>query len=127
MIESLKPAFSLLVFAFTLGGCTAAKLEARLEADPQCKPIVNPKTGSLMPCPGTDKGFYESVGLLPARSDIKLSHSEDSTVSDVGSQIKAADSNPVATSSALSKTQLILGCKPQLHKKTGTVLPCPAD
>jgi len=31
-----------------------AKIEARLEANPQCKEVVNPKTGATMPCPGPE-------------------------------------------------------------------------
>jgi hypothetical protein len=117
MIGSLKHAISIFIFALALGACTAAKLEARLEADPQCKPIINSKTGSLMPCPGTDKGFYTSVGLIPAKDDIKPSPSEAPKAQDIGTQ----------NASAPSQNQSVPGCKPQLHKKTGTVLPCPAD
>ena len=117
MIESLKQAISIFIFALTLCGCTAAKLEARLEADPQCKSIINSKTGSLMPCPGTDKGFYASVGLIPVKGDINRRPTEPPGVQDIGSLDVTAP----------SQNQSTLGCQPQLHKKTGTVLPCPAD
>jgi hypothetical protein len=50
-----------------LTACTTAKLEARLEANPQCKDVINPKTGALMPCPGSDKAFYAAAGLAPAK------------------------------------------------------------
>ena len=117
MIESLKQAISIFIFALALCGCTAARLEARLEADPQCKSIINSKTGSLMPCPGTDKGFYASVGLIPVKGDINRRPTEPPRVQDIGSLDVTAP----------SQNQSTLGCQPQLHKKTGTVLPCPAD
>jgi len=117
MIEPLRHVISIFIFVLALSGCTAAKLEARLEADPQCKPTINPKTGSLMPCPGTDNGFYASVGLIPVRGDINPRPTEPPKAQDNGS----LDLN------APSQIQSTLGCKPQLHKKTATVLPCPAD
>ncbi|QWD00444.1 hypothetical protein G6726_05065 [Polynucleobacter paneuropaeus] len=43
-----------LTFSTLLGltACTSMdKLQARLEADPQCPPVMNAKTGALMPCP----------------------------------------------------------------------------
>ena len=49
--------------------CSTAQLEARLEANPQCKDVVNPKTGSVMPCPGSDKTFYKSVGLDSSKAN----------------------------------------------------------
>ncbi len=117
MIKPLKHAISIFIFIPALCGCTAAKLEARLEADPQCKPIINPKTGSLMPCPGSDKEFYASVGLIPAKSNFNPRPAEAPRPQDIGAQNMTAP----------SQNQSTLGCKPQLHKKTGTVLPCPAD
>ncbi|MBU3584473.1 hypothetical protein ICN41_10795 [Polynucleobacter sp. 15G-AUS-farblos] len=117
----------LMLFTLALGGCTAAKLEARLEADPQCKPIINPKTGSLMPCPGTDKGFYASVGLTSNKGDIKPNPPEDTKVQESGIRNMATPINPVPASSTSSQNLSSPGCKPQLHKKTGTALPCPAD
>jgi len=127
MIEPLKHPIPILIFTLALGGCTAAKLEARLEADPQCKPIINPKTGSLMPCPGSDKEFYTSVGLISNKGDIKPILPEDSKVPDIGVMNITTAVNPAPTSKAPSQNPSLVGCKPQLHKKTGTVLPCPAD
>lgn len=127
MIEPMKHPVRILLFALALGGCTAAKLEARLEADPQCKPIINPKTGSLMPCPGSDKEFYTSVGLIPNKGDIKPNIPEDSKAPNIGITNIATPVNPALTSKATSQNLPSPGCKPQLHKKTGTVLPCPAD
>jgi len=117
MIKSLKHAIPIIIFTLAHCGCTVAKLEARLEADPQCKPIINPKTGSLMPCPGTDKGFYASAGLIPAKGEINSRPTQTHKAEDIGSQNMTAS----------SQNQSTLGCIPQLHKKTGTVLPCPAD
>ena len=127
MIESSKHAIPILMFALALGGCTAAKLEARLEADPQCKPTMNPKTGSLMPCPGTEKGFYTSVGLAPAKTEFKQNLPEDSKAPVVGTQNMAVPVIPAAIPPVTAQNQSLPGCKPQLHKKTGTVLPCPTD
>ncbi len=127
MIEPLKHPIPILIFTLALAGCTAAKLEARLEADPQCKPIINPKTGSLMPCPGSDKGFYTSVGLISNKGDIKLNIPEDSKAPDIGVMNMATPVSPIPTSKAPSQHPSSLGCKPKLHKKTGTVLPCPTD
>lgn len=117
MIKPLKHAITILIFGLALGGCTAAKLEARLEADPQCKPTMNPKTGAQMPCPGTEKGFYASGGLIPAKGDINSRPTETPKAQDIGSQNMTAS----------SQNQSTLGCNPQLHKKTGIILPCPAD
>jgi hypothetical protein len=64
-IISLK-IYSLLSLIFLLSACLVAKLETRLEDNPQCKDVVNPKTGALMPCPRSDKTFYREVGLAPA-------------------------------------------------------------
>jgi len=109
---------SILIFS----ACSTAKLEARLEANPQCKDVINPKTGAVMPCPGTDKAFYRSVGLEPAKVTPPVL---------TASAILATDnatitSSPVASSSMKGgTTSPPSDCKPQLHKKTGGMLPCP--
>ena len=108
---------SLLSLVFLLPACSVAKLEARLEANPQCKDVVNPKTGALMPCPGSDKAFYREVGLAPAKATPVASSS--ATVAPTTNQ-----------GIAPSETRAIIptqnDCKPQIHKKTGGTLPCPA-
>ncbi|WP_281741494.1 hypothetical protein [Polynucleobacter yangtzensis] len=108
---------SLLSLVFLLPACSVAKLEARLEANPQCKDVVNPKTGALMPCPGSDKAFYREVGLAPAKATPVASSS--ATVAPTTNQ-GIAPSEP----RAIIPTQN--DCKPQIHKKTGGTLPCPA-
>lgn len=125
---------------FLVSACTMAKLEARLEANPQCKDILNPKTGALMPCPETDKSFYRSVGLEPA----KPSPAAPVVTSTTATSAAIANSNATApqaitpnASGAISKTATQgsvssntpatqVQCKPQIHKKTGGMLPCPA-
>jgi hypothetical protein len=107
------------LMALGLSACSAAKLEARLEANPQCKELVNPKTGALMPCPGSDRSFYIAAGLeAPRPAKIVATPT-------VGSDSLGA-SNSTAETLAVPK-QATVDCKPQLHKKTGGVLPCPAN
>jgi hypothetical protein len=114
-----------------LSACTTAKLEARLEANPQCKEVINPKTGALMPCPGTDKAFYRALGLEPAKpvpaasvtavapAAVVAVSAATSAKSNMPAATSAPNASPVSTSSSTE-------CKPQLHKKTGGMLPCPS-
>ncbi|MBU3575742.1 hypothetical protein [Polynucleobacter sp. UK-Mo-2m-Kol15] len=96
-----------------LGACSADKLEARLQADPQCKSVMNAKTGALMPCPGTDKEFYKYIPALNV-SQSKV------TQADV---LQGSTSSP----SLASKPILVpVECRPQLHQKSGGLMPCPA-
>lgn len=106
-----------LIIAMILSACSAAKLEARLEANPQCKDVVNPKTGALMPCPGSDKAFYRAAGLVPAAPSAVVNNSSNKAPLPVVSSEPAA-----STKAAPSATD----CKPQIHKKTGGALPCPS-
>jgi hypothetical protein len=115
--------------ASLLAACSVAKLEARLEANPQCKDVVNPKTGLLMPCPGSDKAFYREVGLAPAKPTTTTNSQTASTPVTMGASPSIQGSISVATSSAVSpakSTPTPTDCKPQIHKKTGGTLPCPA-
>ena len=105
---------AILFFALAqLGACTVDKLEARLQADPQCKSVMNAKTGTLMPCPGTDKQFYQSIPALnvgvPKVSQAAVTQLPSSEVK-AGAKVVDA---PVE-------------CKPQLHQKSGSLMPCPA-
>ena len=109
---------SLLSLIFLLCACSAAKLEARLEANPQCKDVVNPKTGALMPCPGSDKAFYREVGLAPA----KVAPVANSAVTNT----PVANAQGIPTSEPKATIPAQNDCKPQIHKKTGGTLPCPA-
>jgi len=117
-----------LISAFFLSACSVAKLEARLEANPQCKDVVNQKTGALMPCPGSDKSFYREVGLAPPKPTTTNTQAATTPVT-MGASPSAKGSTSVATSPAASSaksTPTPTDCKPQIHKKTGGTLPCPA-
>jgi len=124
-----------LVFVFTLVGaalsaCTTAKLEARLEANPQCKEVINPKTGALMPCPGTDRAFYRAAGLEPAKPTVPaLTQAESATNSVAGTVSSASSTN--AGQANVTQASIPRGsvptkndCKPTIHNKTGGLMPC---
>jgi hypothetical protein len=96
-----------------LNGCTVDKLEARLQADPQCKSVMNAKTGALMPCPGTEKAFYKSIPAL-STSAPKTNQSAEP-----GASLVTATSTPKLIAAPVE-------CKPQLHQKSGSLMPCPA-
>ena len=65
-----------------------------------------------MPCPGTEKGFYASLGLTANKVE-NVPNKFAETVS--------------TTSSTHALVKPPSECKPQLHKKTGAALPCPVD
>ena len=115
----------MILAALALSACTTAKLEARLEANPQCKDVYNAKTGSLMPCPGTDKSFYIAAGLeapkqaKPAPIVSNMGNTPSSTTPTAAAATtvsRAITQNPPAAQP---------DCKPTIHKKTGGTLPCP--
>ncbi|MBU3557940.1 hypothetical protein ICN18_09915 [Polynucleobacter sp. Ross1-W9] len=117
----------ILAYASLLTACSVAKLEARLEANPQCKDVVNPKTGVLMPCPGSDKAFYRDAGLAPVKASTAAN--SPTSLTPPGSSSSAQGSSSVSTTSAASSAKTVstpVNCKPQIHKKTGGTLPCPA-
>jgi hypothetical protein len=129
----MNDSFTKLCIASALGmlmlsACTVAKLESRLEANPQCKDVINPKTGAVMPCPGTDKSFYRSVGLEPPRVTTTSSTTAVAAPPTISKAVTAA--TPIATTTAKSTPAVQVtpqvDCKPQLHKKTGGMLPCPS-
>ncbi|QWE01333.1 hypothetical protein FD967_04705 [Polynucleobacter sp. JS-Mosq-20-D10] len=104
------------VLSFTLAqisACTVDKLEARLQADPQCKSVVNSKTGTVMPCPGTDKEFYKSVPALNMTVPKAV-------------QAEVVQSSPSSLASTPKVLTSPLECRPQLHQKSGSLMPCPA-
>ena len=116
-----------------LSACSVAKLEARLEANPQCKDIINPKTGALMPCPGTDKAFYAAAGLGPSKTaptntpasssnPSSLESGASASATTTASSASTSSSSPVATGTAPAPVE----CKPKLHQKSGSLMPCPA-
>ena len=128
-----RPIF-LICAVLALAACSTAKLEARLEANPQCKDVINPKTGALMPCPGSDKAFYAAAGLAPAKPAPVVAASTSPTPAPTTSATsEPALAKPViatgavaTTNPSVSPTPLTTDCKPQIHKKTGGMLPCPA-
>ncbi|QKM65686.1 hypothetical protein DCO17_05040 [Polynucleobacter tropicus] len=114
--------YIIVVLGICITACSAAKLEARLEANPQCKDVVNPKTGAVMPCPGSDKAFYKSVGLEPTKSTQTVISTPTVTLNSTALPSEAATAvTPNPSSQATSSD-----CKPTLHKKTGGILPCPS-
>jgi len=127
-----------------LTACTSMdKLQARLEADPQCPPVMNAKTGALMPCPTppkpqpavtTQKNVQPSStpsssaaqtpasnvsGAVPLNTPQNAaSNAPQGNVSNSGSSAKAiAPSSPSITANP--------ECKGVLHQKTGALMPCP--
>lgn len=104
-------------------GCSVAKLEARLQANPQCKEIINPKTGVVMPCPGSDHSFYKPADL-DQRSNSSAPLVPGSN-KDTNPAVAPAIDSLEKQNSALTNTQANSACKPQIHKKTGGTLPCP--
>jgi len=123
-INIAKPCALIIIAAFAIAGCSVAQLEARLEANPQCREIVNPKTGALMPCPGSDKSFYREVGLAPAKVT-------PSAPTSVMAGTTPANQKPVNSAAPIvdspTKTNPVqVDCKPKIHKKTGGTLPCPS-
>ena len=106
-----------------VAACSTAKLEARLEANPQCKEVVNPKTGAVMPCPGSDKAFYKSVGLQSTVVSQPAPSAPSAPLNSVSAPgVSATKATPKQAEQALPTTD----CKPSLHKKTGGILPCPS-
>jgi len=119
MNNSITKSYILVISAaFLITGCSVSQLEARLEANPQCKDIINPKTGALMPCPGSDKAFYREVGLAPPKAVPAANSSVTNAPATIPQGVQA--SAPGVKNPAPSD------CKPQIHKKTGGILPCPA-
>lgn len=103
-----------------IAGCSTAMLEARLEANPQCKDVINPKTGALMPCPGSDRAFYVSAGVMApkAAKPVTPDAAPTNTVSNSVAVAPAASSSPKPSSTNQPE------CKPHIHQKTGSLVPC---
>ena len=82
-----------------------------------------------MPCPGSDKAFYKEVGLAPAKS-VPTTNSVSAAIPAIvtaPSTVQATSNMPMAATSGPAKSNPFQGdCKPQIHKKTGGTLPCPA-
>jgi hypothetical protein len=114
------------ILGILITACSTAKLEARFEANPQCKDVVNPKTGAIMPCPGSDKVFYKSVGLEPVQSSQTNTSAGVVTSNETTSTPQTASPTSEASSKQIMPTIPSADCKPTLHKKTGGILPCPS-
>ena len=112
-----------------LSACTTAKLEARLEANPQCKEVINPKTGAVMPCPGSDRAFYVAAGLeapRPSKAKAVAAVTPDSATPTSTAAVGSTSSSSNSSAPPAAK-QATSDCKPQIHKKTGGMLPCPPE
>jgi hypothetical protein len=118
MIKAPRRSVLLAFGVLTLSACTTAKFEARLEANPQCKEVINAKTGALMPCPGTDRAFYRAAGLEPTKPTSGTPIQVESSSSGVTTTVTNTSSNE--RNSASIKTD----CKPTIHNKTGGLMPC---
>ena len=116
-----------LTLCLGISACTVAKLEARLEADPQCKPIINPKTGALMPCPGSDKAFYLAAGLAPAKVDVSTTLGSQASAEILSKGASSAPSGTTPVANQNTKTSTTVDCKSKIHQKTGGILPCPSE
>ena len=115
-----------------ISACTSMdKLQARLEADPQCPPVMNAKTGALMPCPTppkpqpavtTQKNVQPSSAVTQApasgMSATEPLNTPQVSVSNSGSPAKAT---PPSSPSITANPE----CKGVLHQKTGALMPCP--
>ena len=124
--SALSISFLTIAIFSGLTGCTAAKLEARLEANPQCKDVVNPKTGALMPCPGSDRAFYIAAGLeapRPAKT-VAMAPVEPSTAQPTNSATNVSPAPSIPAVNASNAPQSSAECKPQIHKKSGGLIPC---
>lgn len=129
-IRALRLTFIFTVGALALSACTTAKLEARLEANPQCKEVINPKTGALMPCPGTDRSFYRAAGLEPAKpvapipTQVETSPNAAAGTVATASSANAAPTNVTQASNTRNSAPTKNDCKPTIHNKTGGLMPC---
>ena len=119
--------FALLIFCTTLViACSVNKLEARIEAEPQCKPVMNAKTGALMPCPGTDKAFYRAAGVgnkAPAVPVLASAAPALSPQASASPDQKSMTAEPAVRQVIFAPVE----CKPQIHQKTGALMPCPSQ
>lgn len=118
MMIILHKTYLSLSIVLLLAACSAAKLESRLEANPQCKDVINPKTGALMPCPVSDKAFYKEVALAPTAIG-PITNANATTITAITATNKTSPSSLTAEKNSTQND-----CKAQIHKKTGSTLPC---
>ena len=102
-LDSARRLGVFLVVTVVLSACSMAKIESRLEANPQCKEVVNPKTGATMPCPGPEL----------------LAHSHASNSTPAASATGQTSPTPI-----VPRAQPAPPCKPQMNTKTGSIMPC---
>lgn len=72
-----------------------------------------------MPCPGSEKSFYREAGLAPAKPT-------SATVSTAPPSQSPSGLTAPASPAPRKSLPAQFDCKPQIHKKTGGTLPCPA-
>ena len=119
MSSSVPKVVSLVLLLLALSACSTTKLEARLEANPQCKDVYNAKTGALMPCTGSDRCFYIAAGIEAPRQ------ARASVVANTAASPVTADTAIPQLTQANQPLQAQPDCKPSIHKKSGSILPCP--
>jgi hypothetical protein len=125
MVKTIYLSNLVILGVLAQSACSTAKLESRLEANPQCKDVYNAKTGALMPCPGTDRSFYVAAGLEAPRQ--AKSAPVTSIAGDASTTIApaVAATTPTGTTRSQSSPAMHPDCKPTIHKKTGVTMPCP--
>ena len=119
-----------LVVSIVLSACSMAKIETRLEANPQCREVINPKTGATMPCPGPEKIARSQVntvvsGTAPATPLDNVANPNPLSTS---APATSAPNPVIPVAPAMPKAQPAQPtplCKPQMNTKTGTLMPCP--
>ena len=115
-----------------ISACTSMdKLQARLEADPQCPPVMNAKTGSLMPCPTPPKpqpAVTTQKNVQPSSAVTQAPASGMSATEPLNTpQVSVSNSGSPAKAAAPSSPSITANpeCKGVLHQKTGALMPCP--
>ena len=115
-----------------ISACTSMdKLQARLEADPQCPPVMNAKTGALMPCPTPPKpqpALTTQKNVQPSSAATQAPASGMSATEPLNTpQVSVSNSGSPAKATAPSSPSITANpeCKGVLHQKTGALMPCP--
>ena len=115
-----------------ISACTSMdKLQARLEADPQCPPVMNAKTGALMPCPTPPKpqpAVTTQKNVQPSSAVTQAPASGMSATEPLNTpQVSVSNSGSPAKAAAPSSPSITANpeCRGVLHQKTGALMPCP--
>ena len=101
------------------------KIESRLEANPQCKEVINPKTGSTMPCPDLDKMKRPPEGVPSAIAVPVTAPTPPTSSSSLTEPSVSPSSLTAPAANVVPRSQPTPPCKPQVNTKTGAVMPCP--